>query len=316
MQTTNSRISLFTLLFLVFSLSSFAQPSERIISKDQYIDFWKDEAIRQMVLYKIPASITLAQGILESAHGNSELARYGNNHFGIKCHERKGETIHKDDDKANECFRKYYDARESYEDHSKFLAHRSRYAELFTLAVTDYKGWAHGLKKAGYATNPKYAYLLIDLIEKHELYKYDQMSLYVSDIKPKEIEQNTINSPVALPSTPAVNVHQVKLMNSKTKYIVAKEGDTFYKIAKEFDLALWQLYKYNEYMIEDVLKPGDIVYLQPKRNKSEVTQHTVKKGESIALISQKYGVKTKSLYKKNAMDYGTEPVVGQVLKLQ
>jgi LysM repeat protein len=316
MYTTNLRAFTLLVLFLNFSQTLWAQPSERIISKDQYIDYWKDEAIRQMVLYKIPASITLAQGILESAHGNSELAKYGNNHFGIKCHDWKGETIHKDDDKANECFRKYYDARESYEDHSKFLAHRSRYAELFTLEITDYKAWAHGLKKAGYATNPKYAYLLIDLIEKHELNKFDQMSLYVSDIKPKEIEQNTINSPVALPSTPSINVHQVKLMNSKTKYVLAKEGDTFYKIAKEFDLALWQLYKYNEYTLEDVLKPGDIVYLQPKRNKSEIAQHTVKSGETMGSISQKYGIKTKSLYKKNAMEPGTEPSVGQVLKLQ
>lgn len=276
---------------------------------------WKEEAMKQMVLHKVPASITLAQGILESAHGNSELAKYANNHFGIKCHDWKGETLHKDDDKSNECFRKYQDARESYEDHSKFLTSRSRYAELFKLEITDYKGWAHGLRKAGYATNPKYGDLLIDLIEKHNLHQYDKMEMYVAAEKPKEITQKVTTSP-AMPSTPAINVHQVQLKNNKTKYIIAKEGDTYYKISKEFDLALWQLYKYNEYTIEDILIAGDIVYLQPKKNKAEEKSHTVKKDETMKTISQKYGIKVKKLYTLNNMEVGSDPKEGTVLKLR
>jgi LysM repeat protein len=304
------------LLFLqLISFNAFAQPSERAISKDQYIEIWKDEAMKQMVLHKVPASITLAQGILESAHGNSELAKYANNHFGIKCHDWKGETLHKDDDKSNECFRKYQDARESYEDHSKFLTSRSRYAELFKLDITDYKGWAHGLRKAGYATNPKYGDLLIDIIEKHNLHQYDKMDLYVAAEKPKEIAQKGISKP-AIPSTPAINVHQVHIKNSKTKYIIAKEGDTFYKISKEFDLALWQLYKYNEYTIEDILKAGDIVYLQPKRNKAEEKIHTVKKGDTMKTISQNYGIKIKKLYKLNNLEIDSDPKPGTVIKLR
>ncbi len=318
MTTTNvmKSIAFFGVLFFQFiPFSVLAQPSERTISKDTYIEMWKDEAIKQMVLYKIPASITLAQGILESAHGNSELAKYANNHFGIKCHDWTGETLHKDDDKSNECFRKYQDARESYEDHSKFLAHRSRYADLFKLEITDYKSWAHGLKKAGYATNPKYGDLLIDLIERHNLSQYDVMETFVADNKPKEINQKVISSPVSI-STPSINIHQVQLKNKKTKYIVAKEGDTFYKISKEFDLALWQLYKYNEYSMEDILKVGDIVYLQPKKNKADEKSHTFKKGETMKTISQKYGIKLKKLYSLNDMELDTEPKIGTVLKLR
>lgn len=306
------------LLLVLLSILTFAQPSERYISKDQYIDMWKDEAMKQMVLYKIPASITLAQGILESGNGNSELAKYANNHFGIKCHDWKGETLYKDDDKSNECFRKYLDASESYEDHSKFLVNRSRYADLFTFEITDYKSWAHGLKKAGYATNPKYADLLIDIIERNNLSQYDKMEVLITDHTSKGINQPVISNPtnVKIPSSPGINVHQVQIKNKNTKCIIAKEGDTFYKISKEFDLALWQLYKYNEYAIEDILKAGDIIYLQPKKNKAIEKSHVVKKGETMRTISQDYGIKVKKLYALNGMEMGAEPDKGIVLKLR
>ncbi|MCW3122512.1 MAG: Mannosyl-glycoprotein endo-beta-N-acetylglucosamidase [Flavipsychrobacter sp.] len=142
-------------------------------STEEYIAFYKNTAIRQMRKYGIPASIILAQGILESSNGNSDLARYANNHFGIKCtNEWNGKTYYKDDDKPDECFRKYTDADASFRDHSEFLK-RSKYASLFNLKSTDYKGWAKGLKKCGYATNPKYPELLINLIERYKLQQYD-----------------------------------------------------------------------------------------------------------------------------------------------
>lgn len=161
-----NRLVLFLLLF------SF-QLSAQNMTRNEYIDKYKDESIYQMKKYKIPASITLAQGILESGNGNSELAKKSNNHFGIKCHsDWQGERVYHDDDKKNECFRKYNKVRDSYDDHSKFLL-RPRYAALFEYALTDYKSWAIGLKKAGYATNPNYAKHLIKIIEENELYKLD-----------------------------------------------------------------------------------------------------------------------------------------------
>ncbi|MGB2279409.1 MAG: glycoside hydrolase family 73 protein [Flavobacteriales bacterium] len=161
-----NRLVLFLLLF------SF-QLSAQNMTRNEYIDKYKDEAIYQMKKYKIPASITLAQGILESGDGNSELAKKSNNHFGIKCHsDWEGERVYHDDDKKNECFRKYNKVRDSYDDHSEFLL-RPRYASLFEYALTDYKSWAKGLKKAGYATNPYYAKHLIKIIEENELHKLD-----------------------------------------------------------------------------------------------------------------------------------------------
>lgn len=166
----NSIYLLATILTFGYSVSVHAS---RTYTQDEYIETWKNVAIENMNSHKIPASITLAQGILESSFGNSDLARYANNHFGIKCHGWTGNKFYKDDDAKDECFRSYTDASQSYEDHSLFLTSRSRYSGLFELTLTDYKGWAKGLKSAGYATNPKYADLLIDIVEKYELYKFD-----------------------------------------------------------------------------------------------------------------------------------------------
>lgn len=298
-----------TVLLSVLSFSiSWAQPSERRVSRQDYIAMWKDEAIRQMNLHGIPASITLAQGILESADGNSELAKYANNHFGIKCHGWTGKTMYKDDDKQNECFRSYFSAAESFEDHSKFLTSRGRYASLFELTTTDYKGWARGLKKAGYATNPKYANLLIGLIEKHQLSQYDKLNTVPNEVV-REI-------PIARTIRKGQNKHVLTQHQNKIKYIVVHEGDTFWRIAKEFDMGLWQLYKYNDLNKRDILQSGDIIYLQPKRNKGTEKYHKVKTGETMRQISQRYGIKLKALYKKNNLKYGSEPVVGSTLSLR
>ena len=300
---TFSLAAIFLTLF-----SGNAQPAERRISRSQYIETWKDQAILQMQLHGIPASITIAQGILESADGNSALAKYANNHFGIKCHDWTGETYIQDDATYNECFRKYEDASLSYEDHSKFLMTRSRYAFLFNYKSTDYESWAEGLKKAGYATNPKYADLLITIIEENDLSQYDGME----SVAVKEtVKENKVVANLA-----KVEMHEVAVHENNINYILAKEGDIFDKIAAEFEMGLWQLYKYNDLSTADILQVGDVIYLQPKRNSAEIDFYTVVQGDSMKSISQKYGVKLKKLYKKNDMEQGTEPEVGQVLWLR
>ncbi|MFN3916452.1 MAG: glucosaminidase domain-containing protein [Flavobacteriales bacterium] len=307
------------LVALLFVAPVWANSAEEITySRKDYIDMWKEEAVKQMYLYKIPASITLAQGILESGDGNSMLARKGNNHFGIKCHDWTGETIFKDDDKKNECFRKYPDAAESYKDHSEFLAKRDRYARLFELNTNDYKGWAKGLKECGYATNPKYAELLIKLIEDNNLEQYDAYKYEPTPVV-ASVGSST-SAPKITPKTPdpgasKATAAKAKITENNVKYVHAKEGDTFYKIARENGMGLWQLYKYNDLGKSDVLMVGDVVYLQPKKNKSKVPTHAVCEGESMRDISQQYGVKLKKLYKKNEMPFGATPKAGQKLRL-
>ncbi len=305
--------NIFTFIFCsLIAYTSYAQPSERYISRTDYVEMWKDEAISQMVKYGIPASITLAQGILESSNGNSALAKYANNHFGIKCHGWDGPGIYKDDDRKDECFRKYNSAFESFEDHSKFLAHRKRYASLFTFDRTDYESWAKGLRKAGYATNPKYANMLIDLIETNALYQYDKMDAIVMAKEPSK-EIYTTQHQLVIPKIKANN-HKIQ-KHFKTNYILAIQGDTYYKIAKEFDMALWQLYNYNDCGTVTKIEAGERIYLQPKRNKSENKTHTVKAQETFRSIAQIEGIKLKKLLRKNGMTLESKPTIGQKLKL-
>lgn len=285
---------------------AFAQPSEYKLSAKEYISQYKDDAIKEMLMHGVPASITLAQGMLESGNGNSALAVYANNHFGIKCHKGwEGPTYVMDDDEKNECFRKYPSVLESYSDHSMFLKNRTRYAFLFELKRTDYQGWANGLKQAGYATDPKYADRLIDIIETHKLYEFD-----------RESEIPNITPSIEQPQQPAnMNVRKVMYFNSR-KYVVVKKGDTFYRIAMEADVELWQLYKYNEMGEKDKLIPGTKLYIQPKRNKAKEEFHVVQKGETMHSISQLHGIKLKKLYQKNGMSPGQEPKAGEKLYLR
>lgn len=300
------RISIFSIYFLS-GIISFAQPAEHKMTPQQYIDNYKDEAVKEMLMYNIPASITLAQGMLESGNGNSDLAVYANNHFGIKCHVGwQGPTFTKDDDAKDECFRKYSSVLDSYTDHSKFLKTRSRYSFLFELRRTDYKGWAKGLKEAGYATDPKYTPRLLDIIETHKLYEYDQID-EMPNISATNVEK---------PEQPEVMQPREILRFRMIKYIIVKPGDSFYKIAKDTEKDLWQLYKFNDLEPNEKLIAGQKLYIQPKRNKAKEPFHTVKKGETMRSISQLHGIKLKSLYKKNHMKSGEQPKVGEQLYLR
>ena len=296
-----------SIFFLIGWNTISAQPAERRITREEYIETYKDDAIREMMKSGVPASITLAQGILESGDGNSPLAVYAKNHFGVKCHSGwTGESMRLDDDEKNECFRKYETVYESFRDHSDFLVTRSRYDFLFELKITDYKGWAKGLKKAGYATNPKYADMLIMLIEKNDLNQFDNYA----KVPPRKLSKKRSSKLLASTSTQTIKLH------NHIKYIKVKKGDTYYRIAQNYEMNLWQLYKYNDLNKGDVLKVGDIIYLQPKRNKSKETFHIVKQGETMRSISQLYGVKLKKLYKKNLLIFGTQPNVGDKIFLR
>ena len=300
------------------------------LTAGSYINAYKELAIREMKRTGVPASITLAQGMVESDYGRSRLAREANNHFGIKCHnDWVGPTIRHNDDRRNECFRKYRKPEDSFYDHSDFLKYGSRYRALFDIDPTDYKAWAHGLKRAGYATNPEYAQMLIRKIEENQLYYFDRDNIAINTIsqqKPAVITttevQDSIN--IVVPSTmfkgnvavPAV-VPRVR-ENNRIQYVIVKDGDTREKLENDYQLLKWELTRYNEIKGELTLVPGQILYLQPKRDKAEPGKdyHNCTEGETMYLISQKYGIKLKSLYEMNRMEEGTEPVPGQRIWLR
>lgn len=280
-------------------------------SYQTYINQYKDLAIEQMLRYRIPASITLAQGLFESRAGQSDLARQGNNHFGIKCHNWTGPTQYHDDDARGECFRVYQDAKQSYEDHSLFLARQSRYSRLFNLSPTDYKGWAHGLKACGYATNPQYASKLIQIIELYKLNDYDKAKNYDRFMATHSGTDKPINAEGTL--------HPIHIFN-ENYYLYAREGDTFKSIGREVNISWRKLAKYNEIDKKTILHKGDIVYLKKKRKKApkqyKKRPHTVMPGESMYTISQKYGIRLKNLYKMNHLSPDFQIRPGVLLKVR
>ena len=283
-----------SILALAMAITTFGQSSDYI----NYINQYKDIAIGQMHKYHIPASITLAQGLLESGAGKSELAQKANNHFGIKCHSWDGKRIYHDDDKKGECFRVYKSAKDSYEDHSIFLSTGSRYAFLFKYSETDYVAWARGLKRAGYATSPTYADKLIDIIERYNLDQYDRIQ---QSSKPK-----------------VLNPHTPYIANDIV-YIVARQGDTMQSIAGEFGITKRKLIIYNDLHRGYVPVKGDIIYLARKHRKARKphTQHVVGDGESMYMISQRYAVRLNRLYKMNKATPDTySPMVGDVVRLR
>ncbi|MDR1582090.1 MAG: glucosaminidase domain-containing protein [Prevotellaceae bacterium] len=289
------------LLFVFSSTNIFAQGA-----KSEYINKYKEVAIEQMKKSGVPASIILGQACLESAYGKSSLAVKGKNHFGIKCHSSwNGEKIYHDDDLVGECFRKYKTDRESFADHSDFLRYNKRYSSLFDLTPTDYKSWAHGLKKAGYATNPKYAESLIKVIEDNKLYLYD-----------KNIEIQ-IPSPVMLEKIEfenfVIQLNRKIFTRNKVKYVIANEGDSFESIAEEFKLTKRQLLRYNDLNRKSKISAGQELYIKPKKKRSDphFPIHVVQENETMQQISQQYAVKLKSLYRYNKMKSGDVPVEGQ-----
>ncbi len=300
------------------SIAVAGQPDSPRITKETYIATYRDHAISNMMKSGVPASITLAQGILESEFGNSYLARKANNHFGIKCHSGwKGRKVYQDDDKRNECFRRYKSASESFDDHSDFLRTRQRYAFLFDLKITDYKGWARGLKKAGYATNPSYAGRLIRIIEEHRLHELDRMGANMPvassgkpAVKPRKQRKRSRSA------FPAPAPASYKMTENNVPFVTVREGETYYSIAKANHLELWQVFKYNDADIHDILHVGDVLYVKPKRKKARQETHVVIEGETMRDISQLYAVKLKKLYRHNDMRCCQEPKPGQVIKLK
>jgi hypothetical protein len=331
--------------------------SQQLTTVDDYIELYADLAVEEMEKHGIPASITLAQGILESSCGNSPLAREANNHFGIKCHkEWTGKTYIQDDDEKDECFRKYERVEDSYRDHSEFLATRDRYKLLFDLAITDYKGWAYGLKQAGYATNPKYPELLIKIIEENGLDKYDKVGGQQSAAGGQQSAVGSPQSTVGNEKSQSTQHSKLKNSNSKlknsnsklktkdskllygppesfelidrsesgrnvfinngVKFIYSREGDDCQSIAADFGIYTWQIYAYNDLPRGIEIKSGQKIYLERKKKRSVYDFHVVREGESLLEISALYGIRLKVLSRINDLEPGVKLTEGASLRLK
>ena len=295
------RLSVLALLLALVSCSVSKQTVQSVATKDaysQYIAKYGSMAVEQMKQYGIPASITLAQGLLESDAGRSTLATKCNNHFGIKCHsDWTGRKMYHDDDERHECFRCYRNADESFRDHSLFLVNGARYKSLFKLGVTDYKGWAKGLKAAGYATSPTYATKLIEIIERYGLDRYDS--------------KNGVRlKPGQLP-------HQPLLVNGQ-RCVRLREGETLKDIAREYSMQLGLLRRFNEVDRKYNPPTGTLVYLERKKSRADKEHRTyvVKKGDSLWSISQEFGIKMKSLSSRNRLGDDNPLTVGMTLLLR
>ena len=296
-------------------------------AQEKYISKYAEIAVQEMYRSGVPASITLAQGMLESGNGKSLLATKANNHFGIKCHNNwNGGRVYHDDDTKGECFRSYSHAHESYRDHSDFLRYRDRYKFLFDLKPTDYKGWAYGLKKAGYATDPSYPAKLIKLIEEYNLQQYDT----------KTVNKKKSQETVARPASPTV-IEQVVPVSDQAKkkyfqfatsremyskngvpFIVSSEGETYQSIAKSHGLFLKELLRFNDLKEDKELRPGTTVYLQAKKNSSikGLDKHVIEEGETLRDIAQRYAIKQNKIYKLNGWSKEHTPRAGDCIKLR
>ena len=309
MNISRMKYALLTLVALILSVIHVSAQIKWNSAYQAYIDQYKDLAIEQMLKYNIPASITLSQGLLESGAGRSWLTKSSNNHFGIKCHGWTGRRVFHDDDERGECFRAYDNPRQSFEDHSRFLATQSRYARLFNYARTDYKSWARGLKQCGYATNPQYASKLIQIIELYNLNQYD---------KAKKFDQFMVKHSTEDGVAPDGNFHVIKAYN-KNYYVIARKGDSFQSLSKELCIGKRKLAKYNERSYKEELAAGDVIYLKKKRKKAtkeyKNRPHIVQNGKSMYLISQKYGIRLSSLYKKNHLSPDYQIKVGDKLRV-
>jgi len=315
-----------TILALILVTMVFAQKD---LTVEDYIDRYKEISIKEMEKSGIPASITLAQGILESRYGNSTLSKASNNHFGIKCHKGwTGKTYFHDDDKKNECFRVYKNPEQSFRDHTDFLQTRDRYAFLFEYDSAEYKKWAHGLKKAGYATNPKYGNILVDLIERHELYVYDRPGRHAVALHPhkdrnKEEEVKTKEDYQVSETTVTVPVGNIdagstsgEIAYNRIRAVVVSKYDNLFTIADRHGVPATRIEKYNDLLPRQELEEGMLLYLQPKRGRSTRQRtHVIQRNETMWDVSQLYGVKLDKLYARNLLAPGEEPVTGSVISL-
>jgi LysM repeat protein len=310
-----------SLLFAI-SFSIILSAGAQRTSRNEYIARYKADAIRDMKKTGVPASITMAQALLESDDGNSPLATEANNHFGIKCSNWTGDTYIKDDDTKDECFRKYNSVLESYDDHSNFLRTRPRYAALFQLELTDYKGWARELKRAGYATNPQYADRLIKIIEDNNLAALDlgnDLPSVSNPVASNDTQEISIpENKSIVPTTDVIDPyssHQV-YTNNGVSYIVAKKSDTYKKITDEFQLGSWQISKYNEITVNSPLAEGQKIYIEPKKRTGKQTFCIVNNGQTLHDIAQEQGIKLTMLCKWNNLDENARVNAGQKLWLK
>ena len=312
--------TLFAILVVLLSALCMADTPQR-----SYIEKYSDLAVEEMYRAGVPASITLAQGLLESGNGLSELAVKGNNHFGIKCHNTwTGAKVYHDDDRKGECFRKYDNPEESFRDHSDFLRYRDRYKFLFDYEPTDYKSWAYGLKAAGYATDPKYPEKLIRLIEEHELYLYDTMQA----VSGEEVAQQIPQSPEPLEQARPLTDGQCEVFRfalsrqmysqNGVPFVYAEEGETYESIARSYRLFRKEILKFNDLKEDAELLPGTVVYLQKKKKASHpgLDRYVVEEGQTLWEISQRYAVRMKNLCRLNGIEEGYVLREGDVLQLR
>ncbi|MBR1887765.1 MAG: glucosaminidase domain-containing protein [Bacteroidales bacterium] len=319
--------SLFLLFSLTLCISAFAQRMGK--AQEDYVEKYHEIAVQEMLRSGVPASITLAQGLLESGSGLSTLAVNGKNHFGIKCHKGwTGKTMYMDDDRRGECFRVYDSVEESFRDHSDFLRYKDRYKFLFDLERTDYKGWATGLKKAGYATDPKYASKLIKYIEDLNLSRFDILTTAEETVVPEsplKIEQPVaapaVRNGVSVPASEEFHFQLSRLLYSlnDVPFVYSMEGETYASIAKQYHLFKWEILRYNDLKKDEPLLPGTIVYLQAKKKQAPkgLEMYIVSEdGEDFHAICQRFAVKEKAILKLNGWVLPVELLEGDEIKLR
>ena len=315
---------LITLALVVLGLTARTQRAD--VPQQQYIDSYSALAVAEMLRTGVPASITLAQGILESRSGLSALATEGNNHFGIKCHKDwTGRTMHLDDDRRNECFRVYDTPEESFRHHSDFLRYRVRYKFLFDLELTDYKGWAYGLKQAGYATDPSYAAKLIKCIEDYDLARFDILTPEEAAALPepphKIEEPKAVYTPGMAPAPEQYRFPTSRMLYSLNgvPFVYAMEGETYASLAKYYHLFIWEILGYNDLKASETLMPGTIVYLDRKKAKAPkgLEKYIVAEdGESFHAICQRFAVREKAVLRRNGLSRNPELHEGDEIKLR
>lgn len=312
-----------SLLFICLAIAGRGQD----MTIEQYVSAYKGLAITEMQRTGVPASISLAQGILETQAGNSDLFKASNNHFGIKCKDSwSGPTVSHDDDARGECFRKYSNAADSYKDHSDFLKGSDRYSFLFRLDPLDYKGWAYGLRRAGYATNPRYAQILIKYIEQYHLQDYSLIAMgkmkdtstavYASNEQQGASGTQGDNSAAEQKPRPAVQYPDGEFKINETRVVYAKAGTSLLALAEQYHLSLSHLVDFNDLNTNDELLADQLIFLQRKRKQGDKPSHVVEAGESLYDIAQSEGVRLSSLLEYNQLGEGSALAPGTTLFLQ